>query len=306
LKKLQRCGSLQEQVAWYKQFQRGTDFLANLIHATRRVWAPFVGVPDSQLQLYQGNVIKKIFDTIFGLTHIKGDNYFYYGYFYGEFTEECCPRYLKKENFATLKRYVKEKRVDVRTGYLGEVCASYPDATFTRYVLLDHQDWMQTSEILAEWEVFVRKSVQGQAYVLWRSFSEHQYIGPLKYLNFLDAKTIETIETLNPDRVGMYNSAWYARIPSREEGFTIVKRNNFKPRATWADDAKVLFSNFLKPISGGTHQEKLESFYEKQAGEYDVFRHRFLHGRQPMLENIPTILDGTWVDMGGGTAANLE
>ena len=91
-----------------------------------------------------------------------------------------------------------------------------------------------------------------------------------------------------------------------DEGFNIVKRTPFKPRASICDDAKVLFTNFVHPISGSSHQEKLESFYRGQASSYDVFRHRFLHGRKLMLENMPTPPGGVWVDLGGGTAANLE
>ena len=85
-----------------------------------------------------------------------------------------------------------------------------------------------------------------------------------------------------------------------------VKRLEIKPKASICDDANVLFANFVHPISGSSHQEKLESFYRGQASSYDVFRHRFLHGRKLMLENMPTPPGGVWVDLGGGTAANLE
>lgn len=57
----------------------------------------------------------------------------------------------------------------------------------------------------------------------------------------------------------------------------------------------------FSPISGGTHQQRLESFYKRQAQGYDGFRRRLLHGREDMIREIPIIKDGVWVDMGGGT-----
>jgi len=58
------------------------------------------------------------------------------------------------------------------------------------------------------------------------------------------------------------------------------------------------------PIRGDTQQERLESFYASQAELYDAYRYRMLHGRLPMAQAMPQ--GGTWVDMGGGTASNLE
>jgi len=106
-----------------------------------------------------------------------------------------------------------------------------------------------------------------------------------------------------PDRVAMYNSTHVATIPAHV-GF--VPRRDYAPRATCGDDARVLFNNFLHPISGKSHQERLESFYAGQAQSYDAFRHRFLHGRVPMIEAMPSQKGGVWVDLGGGTAANLQ
>lgn len=106
-----------------------------------------------------------------------------------------------------------------------------------------------------------------------------------------------------PDRVSMYNSTHLATLPSH---ITVVPREPFKPSATLKDDLNVLFHNWLHPIKGSDHKARLESFYEGQARSYDVFRHRFLHGRVPMIEAMPTPRNGVWVDLGGGTAANLE
>lgn len=149
---------------------------------------------------------------------------------------------MKEEHFATLKEYVD--RVRVETGTLKQVQNRFPDETFTRYVLLDHQDWLSTEDILDEWDVFFNKCVQGKTYVLWRSFSEMQHLHCLKYLKFEipSSQILNIVEesTGYVDRVGMYNSTHYARIPSKDEKFSIVRRSIYQPDATYMDDMNVM------------------------------------------------------------------
>jgi S-adenosylmethionine-diacylgycerolhomoserine-N-methlytransferase len=62
----------------------------------------------------------------------------------------------------------------------------------------------------------------------------------------------------------------------------------------------------LAPIRGHSHAERLESFYRGQASGYDAFRARLLHGRRELWTSLPIPDGGVWIDMGGGTASNLE
>lgn len=71
-------------------------------------------------------------------------------------------------------------------------------------------------------------------------------------------------------------------------------------------DLKVLWHLAVRPVRGKTHQERLESFYSGQAGAYDDFRKRLLKGREEMYSALPVEPGQVWVDMGGGTGANLE
>lgn len=71
-------------------------------------------------------------------------------------------------------------------------------------------------------------------------------------------------------------------------------------------DFKVLYHMVLSPIRGGTHAERLESFYQKQADAYDEFRAHLLQGRKEMYEALPIPEEAVWIDMGGGTGYNLE
>jgi len=293
------CATMEEQRAVYRKYSGRVDAVAAILNFTKRLWCPLIAVPASQLHLFGGNIVKLAMDNLFNATHLRSDNYHYFGYLYGCYTRECCPRYLKAENYEALKLAVD--RIDVRTGKLHEVAAGYPDGFFSRYILLDHMDWLSMSDILEEWSVFVTKA-RPDVRFLWRSFSDYQHIAPLKYLTH-HPENVQAALAVYPDRVFMYNSTHLATL---NPAFTIVPRSEFKPAASVWDDANVLFHNWVHPIKGGDHKARLESFYEGQARSYDVFRHRFLHGRVPMIQAMPTPKGGVWVDLGGGTAANLE
>lgn len=75
---------------------------------------------------------------------------------------------------------------------------------------------------------------------------------------------------------------------------------------SFLSDLKVLYHMVLHPIRGGTHAERLDSFYEGQAEAYDDFRRRLLRGREELFQMLPVPEHGVWVDMGGGTGYNLE
>lgn len=75
---------------------------------------------------------------------------------------------------------------------------------------------------------------------------------------------------------------------------------------SFVSDLKVLYHLVASPIRGNTHQQRLESFYKGQAKDYDDFRKRLLQGRQDLWNSLPKPAGGVWMDMGGGTGANLE
>ncbi len=63
----------------------------------------------------------------------------------------------------------------------------------------------------------------------------------------------------------------------------------------------------LLPIRGATHVDRLNYFYGRQAKNYDAFRPHLLHGRDLLWQSIFQTKPGiqTWIDFGGGTAANF-
>ncbi len=76
---------------------------------------------------------------------------------------------------------------------------------------------------------------------------------------------------------------------------------------SFANDLRILYHLVLRPIRGGTHAQRMESFYSGQAEGYDDFRKRLLQGREHVYSRIGERCNGgTWVDFGGGTGSNLE
>ena len=134
-----------------------------------------LGVPRAQrVQVekdYEGGVVKFVQDcveSVFARLPIS-DNYFWRVYVTGRYTRECCPEYLREENFAKLKGGLAEK-VHVHTnsveGFLRET-----DVKFSRFVLLDHMDWLSThrfSLLESEWQSIIDRATPN-ARVLWRS-----------------------------------------------------------------------------------------------------------------------------------------
>ncbi len=82
-------------------------------------------------------------------TDLVKDNYFYYGYIAGEYSKECCPRYLKEEYYNSLRKSIESKRLFLFEGTLVE-CLKKREETYTVASLLDHMDWMppQVSSLL--------------------------------------------------------------------------------------------------------------------------------------------------------------
>jgi S-adenosylmethionine-diacylgycerolhomoserine-N-methlytransferase len=75
---------------------------------------------------------------------------------------------------------------------------------------------------------------------------------------------------------------------------------------TLGSDLKTLYHLALRPVRGRTHAQRMEDFYRGQAEHYDRFRERLLPGRETLFQSIPLPDGGVWVDLGGGTGANLR
>jgi S-adenosylmethionine-diacylgycerolhomoserine-N-methlytransferase len=72
-----------------------------------------------------------------------------------------------------------------------------------------------------------------------------------------------------------------------------------------ATDAKVLWQLLRGQARSGSHAERLQAFYAPQAGRYDVFRERLLHGRGELIAQVAPPPGSRVVELGGGTGRNL-
>ena len=96
-------------------------------------------------------------------------NYFWSVYVRGRYTEDCCPEYLTRDNFAALKAGLAE-RIELHTCTVTEFLQGHEEP-ISKFVLLDHMDWMSSCypEALAEeWRyILLRAAPEGR--VLFRS-----------------------------------------------------------------------------------------------------------------------------------------
>ncbi len=71
-------------------------------------------------------------------------------------------------------------------------------------------------------------------------------------------------------------------------------------------DAGVLLQLLRGQPRAGSHAERLQAFYAPQAGRYDAFRERLLHGRRELVERLWPPAGAVVVELGAGTGRNLE
>ena len=75
---------------------------------------------------------------------------------------------------------------------------------------------------------------------------------------------------------------------------------------SFTSDLKVLYHLIFTRGHGENLAERMDDFYSKQVDEYDNFRARLLLGRTEMMQRVPAEEGAVWVDLGGGTGANIE
>lgn len=176
-----------------------------------------LGVPRPQIgliqQQYPGGIIGYISDKLHHvLTEVLiHDNYFWRAYLTGAYTEECCPNYLREENFAVLRAH--RDRVHTYNATVSDFLRQHP-GPYSHFVLLDHQDWLawhQPQALAEEWRLILANSQPGSR-ILLRSASDHLDFLPdwtRRALRFFPDAT----EPLHrQDRVGTYGSLHFAEV----------------------------------------------------------------------------------------------
>jgi len=96
-------------------------------------------------------------------------NYFWSVYVRGRYTPACCPEYLKRENFLALKAGLAD-RIHPHTCTVTRFLQG-TDERISKFVLLDHMDWMSSyypDALAEEWEAIFARATAG-ARVIFRS-----------------------------------------------------------------------------------------------------------------------------------------
>lgn len=267
------------------------------------------GVPERQmaLGLHRPNNLGMVIERVFFKTDLVTDNYFYAGYILGHYTPTNCPRYLRKENYAKLRKHLMAGKLKLVHGTMLDAIDN-STVPITVASLLDHMDWMEDSQITQEMTHLFRKMDPVRGKIYWRTFADAVHCAPLSWLE---------PERVNDDddRVGMYWTTWIAHLKDVKIAFDErVQTNQTKGLiSNLITGAKMVTFPLWKPLVASTlsakgHAKDMESFYKYQKEGYDAFREGLLHARPALLEAIPLKKEGgmIWIDIGGGTARNLE
>jgi S-adenosylmethionine-diacylglycerol 3-amino-3-carboxypropyl transferase len=105
------------------------------------------------------------------------DNYFWRVYLNGSYTRECCPEYLKPANFQALKNGLVDRIVPhtcTVTEFL--MAASEP---VSRYVLLDHMDWMSSyhpEALVEEWSAILKNAALDARIILRSAHADPPFL----------------------------------------------------------------------------------------------------------------------------------
>jgi S-adenosylmethionine-diacylglycerol 3-amino-3-carboxypropyl transferase len=86
-------------------------------------------------------------------------NYFWTLYLRGRYSADCCPEYLRPENFTALKGGLAE-RIELHTCTVTEFLRGTREH-ISKFVLLDHMDWMSSyfpEALVEEWEAICERA----------------------------------------------------------------------------------------------------------------------------------------------------
>lgn len=156
---------------------------------SRQITMSMLGVPHPQRKEVQaqhsGGVAGFIRDCIeYVFRELPtASNYFWNVYLRGHYTESCCPEYLKRPNFLALK-YGLADCIQPHTSTISQFLGQSQER-FSRYVLLDHMDWMssyQPEALQEEWDQIMAHAAPG-ARILFRSAHQRP-----AYLDWLEVE----------------------------------------------------------------------------------------------------------------------
>jgi len=134
-----------------------------------------LGVPKAQRrqidEQYAGGIVKFVedsLDAVFSQIPLQ-DNYFWRVYITGSYTPNCCPEYLKPQNYEKLRDGCLD-RLTIQTDSVEGFLRKH-NGQISRFVLLDHMDWLSDHYfplLESEWQAILNRAAPNTR-ILWRS-----------------------------------------------------------------------------------------------------------------------------------------
>jgi S-adenosylmethionine-diacylglycerol 3-amino-3-carboxypropyl transferase len=195
----------------------------------RQFTLSLLGVPHPQRRLVQAQhpdgvagFIREALEYVAQELPLK-DNYFWRVYFEGRYTPDCCPEYLKPEGFARLKDGLAE-RITLHTCTVTEFLHE-TDAPITRFVLLDHMDWMSSyhpAALVEEWNALLARAAPGARILLRSAHADPAFLHWVRVGAGADSQPLDQVLQFQPelaerlhreDRVHTYAGFRIADVP---------------------------------------------------------------------------------------------
>lgn len=209
--------TIEEQRSLYGRLEASFWNAFNSWLVSQPVTMAMLGVPRPQIRIIEqtspgglSGFVRRKMEYVFTQLPMR-DNYFWRVYATGKYTAECCPNYLRPENFQTLRD--RTGRVHTHSTTVAKFLRQNP-GEYSHYVLLDHQDWLASHDVEGlreEWDLILRNSRPGTR-ILMRSASPEIDFIPTAARDQLLFFPELTARLHLQDRVGTYGSTLLAEV----------------------------------------------------------------------------------------------
>ncbi len=108
-------------------------------------------------------------------------NYFWRVYLLGQYAPDCCPEYLRAENFQILKAG-RADCIEPHTCTVTDFLRDH-DQRISKFVLLDHMDWMASyypEALVEEWQWIMARATPGARLIFRSAHAQPRYLDTLR------------------------------------------------------------------------------------------------------------------------------
>ncbi|TRZ64391.1 MAG: DUF3419 family protein [Rhodocyclaceae bacterium] len=154
---------------------------------SRQMTMTLLGVPYPQRREVQAQhsngipgFIREAIEYVFCELPVRS-NYFWRVYVRGHYTAECCPEYLKPEGYQAL-RDGRAECIHLHTSTVTEFLRDH-DAPVSKFVLLDHMDWMASyhpDALVEEWQWILARAKPGARLIFRSAHRQPRYLENLR------------------------------------------------------------------------------------------------------------------------------